>query len=68
MRKAWELAGRLYRLASFLNLTLSGVYFDMQEKTKKPTKHAWPHLLSMKQSTLLPSSCFVFTCGGRLPR
>ena len=26
-------------------------YFDIQEKTKKPTKHAWPHLLSMTQST-----------------
>ena len=25
-------------------------YFDMQEKTEKPTKHAWPHLLSMTQS------------------
>ena len=26
-------------------------YFGMQEKTEKPTKHAWPHLLSMTQST-----------------
>ena len=26
-------------------------YFGMQEKTEKPTMHAWPHLLSMTQST-----------------
>ena len=29
-------------------------YFGMQEKTEKPTKHVWPHLLSMTQSTAPP--------------
>ena len=39
-------------------------YFDMQEKTKKPTKHTRPHLLSMTQSTA-PHQQYLSTTIGK---
>ena len=39
-------------------------YFDMQEKTKKPTQHAWPHLLSMTQS-MAPHRQYLSTTIGK---
>ena len=39
-------------------------YFDMQEKTEKPTKHAWPHLSSMTQSTA-PHQQYLSTTIGK---
>ena len=39
-------------------------YCDMQEKTEKPTKHAWPHLLSMTQPTA-PHQQYLSTTIGK---